>query len=233
MSDKCVKCGTPVPHKAKYCPECGAEHKVKNGSEIKLNNSESEKSNSTLLKGYQIIYLVTIISLIVVGFYSYKFIVPNNNINPHNHGENFSGEQQTILNDLKKAIDLNPGGFQENVDLGNFLFDSQRYDEALIYYLAALKTNPQSSDVLVDVGVCHFNMQQYDQARDYFKKALDIDGKHQNALYNFGVVSAKLDDMPAMREAWEKLIEVAPESDPARAAKQMLEEIKNSSPGSN
>ena len=236
MSLKCPKCGTLVTGKVKYCPECGTAIKS-----VKQPKTSAEKTNpkpvkKTGLQGYNIIYLVLLISLIIVGFYGYRFVAPKNNTNPHVQANEAAPPQQSpvfdqnMYNQLKGMAEANPNDIQANINLGNFLFDSKRFDEAIGYYKKALEKNPGNPDVLVDAGVCDFNMQRYSEAKSYFKKALDIDPKHANALYNLGVVSAQEGDMNGMLAAWEKLIEVAPESEPARTAKQMMEQVKNSKP---
>jgi Tfp pilus assembly protein PilF len=127
---------------------------------------------------------------------------------------------------LQENLKANPDGFKENVDLANFLFDNQRYEDALIYYVRALRTDPNQPDVLVDAGVCYFNQKKLDEARGYFERALKIDNRHLNALYNMGIVSAQQGNMSQMIEYWERLIEIAPESAQAKSAKQMLDGVR-------
>jgi tetratricopeptide (TPR) repeat protein len=236
MSLKCPKCGTQVTGTDKYCPECGTAIKS-----IKKPKTSSTKTTPVPVKksglqGYNIIYLVLLISLIIVGFYGYRFVAPKNNANPHVHTNEAAPQQKSLVfdqnmyNQLKGRVEASPDDIQANIDLGNFLFDSKRFDEALGYYKKALEKHPDNPDVLVDAGVCDFNMQRYSEAKSYFEKALDIDPKHANALYNLGVVSAQEGDMNGMLAAWEKLIEVAPESEPAQTARQMIEQVKNSKP---
>ena len=128
---------------------------------------------------------------------------------------------------LMERVRGNPQGFAENVDLGNFLFDYQRFEEAIIYYDKAIQTNSKAADVIVDAGVSYFNLEQIDKAKVYFEKALEVNGEHINALYNMGVVSARLGDMQEMQRFWLRLIEVAPGSEQARNAQQMLDQMRS------
>jgi cytochrome c-type biogenesis protein CcmH/NrfG len=237
MSLKCPKCGTPITGKAKYCLECGTA--IKSVKQPKTNAAKATPApaKKTGMQGYNIIYLVALISLIIVGFYGYRFLAPKSNENPHIHTNEAAPQQQqapvfdqNMFNQLKSRVEASPNNAQANVDLGNFLFDNQRFDEAIGYYEKALEINPKNPDVLVDAGVCDFNMQRLAEAKNYFEKALEVDPKHANALYNLGVVSAQQGDMSGMLGAWEKLIEVAPESGPAQTARQMMEQVKNSKP---
>jgi cytochrome c-type biogenesis protein CcmH/NrfG len=236
MSLKCPKCGIQVTGAVKYCPECGTAIKSVKQSKTDAKKTRPVPEKKTGMRGYNVIYLVLLISLIIVGFYGYRFVAPKKNENPQVHTNEAAPPQQSpvfdqnMYNQLKSQVEANPNDIQANINLGNFLFDSKRFDEAIGYYKKALEKSPDNPDVLVDAGVCDFNMQRYSEAKSYFKKALDIDPKHANALYNLGVVSAQEGDMNGMLAAWEKLIEVAPESEPAQTARQMIDQVKNSVP---
>ncbi len=194
---------------------------------------KKRKKNTLLFSGHNILYLVAILSLLVAAFYGYRYVKPLSKPDPHakmpmsSQIRKFDQEHYQHLQDNLKS---NPDGFKENVDLANFLFDNQRHEEALNYYLRALQIDPHQPDVLVDAGVSYFNLRKLDEARDYFEKALEIDNKHINALYNMGVVSAQMGNMTQMIAFWERLIEVAPESEQAKAAKQMLEDVRKTKP---
>ena len=112
-----------------------------------------------------------------------------------------------------------------NVQMGNLLFDSQKFEEAIRYYETALKFDPKNPDVIVDLGVCYFNLDEFEKAKGYFQQALDIDPNHVNALYNIGVVAVRLKEMDVLMESWSKLVEVAPGSPQAEQASQILDEI--------
>jgi Tfp pilus assembly protein PilF len=236
MNLKCPKCGTQITGKAKFCPECGTAIKSVKKPKTSAAKTTPAPAKKSGMPGYNIIYLVALISLIIVGFYGYRFLAPKSNENPHVHTNEAAPQQQApvfdqnIYNQLKSRVEASPNNPPANIELGNFLFDNQRFAEAIGYYKKALEVNPKNADVLVDAGVCDFNMQRLDEAKSYFDKALEIDPKHANALYNLGVVSAQQGDMSGMLAAWEKLIEVAPESGPAQTARQMMEQVKNSKP---
>ncbi|GAB4365313.1 MAG: hypothetical protein Kow0042_04470 [Calditrichia bacterium] len=214
---KCNKCGASVPDKARFCPECGAPQKTR-----------KQASGSF---SHNVIYIVTLLSLIIVAVYGYRYIKLPKNSDPHVHSENIPAEQPPVLNqkmfnELKSRLDANPEGVSENIEMGNFLFDHQRFEEALQYYGTALKTDSTNVNVIVDAGVCYFNLRNFEKAREYFQKALSINAEHPNALYNMGVVFAQLGNMEEMLHYWNQLIEVAPESGPAQTAKRMIDDIR-------
>jgi tetratricopeptide (TPR) repeat protein/predicted RNA-binding Zn-ribbon protein involved in translation (DUF1610 family) len=228
MSRKCSKCQSEIPDTVKFCPECGTAQKSQKSRKIKSPSKEGKKQGFT---GNHLLYVVALFSVIVVGIYGYRYVVPREE---HNHPEQVNPPHQqpvfdqNMYDQLMTRLNGNPDAFEEHVDLGNFLFDSGKFDEAITYYEKALTMHANDTDVLVDAGVSHFNLGRFKEAEAYFRKALAINEKHPNALYNLGVVSAQLGEMAVMLESWEKLIEVAPESGPAQTAKRMIDQVRDS-----
>ena len=233
MNNKCRKCGANIPENAKFCPQCGATQQDSEPQHRITAHKKPDRKIKYGIGGNNLIFLVFLIALIIVVIYGYRFFLPPASHNTHTHTNNIPKDHppvsdQKINNDLKSPLDANPDGFKENLDMGNFLFDNKRFEEALNHYNKALKIEPQNCDVMVDVGVCYFNMNNIDEAKRYFTNALKINSEHPNALYNLGVVASQTGDMKLMLESWEKLVEVEPESELAQTAKQMIDQVKKS-----
>jgi len=234
MNHKCPKCGTEVANAVKFCPECGTAQKTREQNQKKTSTTESKIDKNRTRSGMQILYLVALLAMIVVGIYGYPYVMPENPPDPHADAPATAAPVQTPAFDqehyghLLERVRANPDGFAENLDLGNFLYDSQRFEEAIRYYDKAIQANSKAADVIVDAGVSYFNLNQIDRAKSYFEDALEIDDQHVNALYNMGIVSARLGNMPEMEKFWMKLIEVAPGSEQAKNAQQMLDQMRNS-----
>jgi len=229
MNKKCIKCGKIIPEDAKYCPFCGSDLKISSQKKSKKQKSEPSRKPSSSRNNF--IYMVALISIIITAIYGYKYFIPPENQHVHTHQMNPNQPRpidQNKLNKLKAQLNANPNGVAENVNLGNFLFDNQRYEEALIYYNKAIELDGKNPDVIVDAGVCYFNLRNFNESIKYFEKALKINPKHPNALYNLGIVKSQTGDMQGMLEAWNTLIKVAPESGPAHKAKLMVDQIKRS-----
>ncbi len=233
MSHKCPKCNAEIGDAVRFCPECGTAQKSRSGKK-KTGKAAPEKiKKPVLLSGMNVIYLVMLASIIVVGFYGFPYVVPENNSDPH--GNMQAGSQQTEsplsnpehFQHLQENLSANPDGFRENVEMANYLYDNQRFEQALPYYRKALEINPGVPDVIVDAGVSYFNLQDYEVARQYFERALEVDGSHVNALYNMGIVSAQLGDMSGMQKYWDRLLEVAPNSNQARNARQIMDQVRD------
>ncbi len=235
MKNKCPKCGAEIQESVKFCPECGTAQKARKQNQKKSVSPDPKATSHSSGSGMNIIYLVTLLSVIVVGIYGYQYVAPENSSDPHANVPGAATTAQTSTFDqehyqhLLQEVTANPNGLDENVHLANFLFDNQRFREALQYYQTALEINPRNADVLVDAGVSCFNINQFEESKAYFEKALAVNSKHINALYNMGVVSARLGNMQEMTTFWNKLIEVAPQSEQARNAQQMMTQVGNNS----
>ena len=145
-------------------------------------------------------------------------------------------QQAPALNEQRVAAltaeaDKDPRNAAPRVQLGNLYFDSERYDEAIKWYSAALQANPNDANVSTDLGIAYYYTNQADRALQQFERSLQIDPRHTKTLLNVGVVRAwGKQDLEGAAKAWEKVIEVAPNSEEAARAKQGLEGIRAAHP---
>ena len=132
---------------------------------------------------------------------------------------------------MKLTAQQNPTDAVTRVELGNMYFDAGRFQEAAEWYEAALKIHPKDVNASTDLGIAYYYMNQPDKALAQFDKSLQIDAAHGKTLLNIGIVRAfGKSDLKGAAEAWEKLLQVAPSSEEARAAKQALDGIKANHP---
>jgi cytochrome c-type biogenesis protein CcmH/NrfG len=234
MNHKCPKCGKEISDTVKFCPECGTAQKNVKKDKKAESAAKPKKEVKQTRSGMQILYLVALLSIVVTIIYGYRYIVPKSSPDPHANVPATQTPAKTPAFDqehyghLLERVRANPDGFAENLDLGNFLFDSQKFEEAIFYYDKAIQANAKAVDVIVDAGVSYFNLNQIAKAKSYFEHALEVDAQHVNALYNMGIVSARLGDMQEMKKFWTRLVEAAPGSEQARNAQQMLEQMRSS-----
>lgn len=126
---------------------------------------------------------------------------------------------QTIINNDPK----NAGAY---VQLGNTYFDAERYPDAIKYYEQGLKLDPKNIDASTDLGVSYYYSNRADEALKQFDYSLQIDPKHTKTLLNQGIVLAfGKRDMAGATAAWQKVVQFAPNSPEAEAAKRGLDGI--------
>ena len=87
-------------------------------------------------------------------------------------------------------------------------------------------------NISTDLGVCYYYTNQADKALEQFKRSLAIDPKHAKTLLNVGIVKAfGKQDLEGAMAAWQQVIDIAPGSDEAQKARQVLDSIKSAHPG--
>jgi tetratricopeptide (TPR) repeat protein len=128
---------------------------------------------------------------------------------------------------MKSAAQQNPNDPVIRVQLGNMYFDAERLPEAAEWYEAALKINPNDVNASTDLGIVYYYMNQPDRALAQFDHSLAVEPKHAKTLLNQGIVLAfAKQDLKGASASWEKVVQVAPNSDEARAAKQALDGVR-------
>ncbi len=132
-------------------------------------------------------------------------------------------EIEAIQSGLFKTPD-DPG---LNIQMGNSLFDLQKYNAAIPYYKKALDLIPDHIGVVVDLGVCYFNIQMLDSAAITMHRALEIDPGHVKALFNLGVIYYNSGSLIEAQNHWGTLIEMHPEAQESEIAKKLLTKIKS------
>jgi cytochrome c-type biogenesis protein CcmH/NrfG len=128
---------------------------------------------------------------------------------------------------LKSTASANPKDAVTRIMLGDMYFDAARYPEAVQWYEDALSVDPKNVNASTDLGITYYYTNQTDRALAQFEKSLAIDPNHSKTLYNVGIVRAfGKQDLDGAVKAWEHLIQVAPGSPEANAAKQALDGLK-------
>ena len=152
-------------------------------------------------------------------------------------GGDGTGDQPAPLDvqraaDLERTANAQPANVGVRVDLANLYFDAKRFDQAIPWYIAALRLNPTDADVSTDLGVSYYYSNQIDQALAQLDRSLSIDPKHGKTLLNQGVIRAfGKQDLPGAMQSWERVVAVAPGTDEARQAQKFLDTLKSAHPG--
>lgn len=234
----CKNCKTENPAQAKYCKSCGSSLSKKS-KQIGEAKTKPAQDKPFYLNPYFMIMAIAFIAMIVATYYNFSLIgsgkrnTPVQSMPQNQGGTGIISPSPTpvdpsMIEETANQLKQDPDNVQLNVQMGNMLFDSQKYEEAITYYNKALKLDPGNPDVIVDLGVCYFNLDDFPRAKGLFQEALEKNPNHINALYNLGVVSVRLKEMDVLMDAWSKLVQIAPESPQAAQASQILDEIHSS-----
>ena len=127
---------------------------------------------------------------------------------------------------LMTIIKSDPKNAGAHVQLGNTYFDAERYADAIKWYEESLKLDPKNVDASTDLGVSYYYSSRTDEALKQFDYSLKLNPTHAKTLLNQGIVLAfGKRDLKGATDAWEKVVQLAPNSPEAQAAKQGLQGI--------
>lgn len=138
-----------------------------------------------------------------------------------------SAEVQARINRLEATVLADPKNYGAWFALGNDYFDTHQHQKAVDAYGKGLAIKPDEPNVITDQGVMYRDLGQFDKALANFQKANKLDPNHVQSLFNMGVVySADLHKPEEAAKAWNKIIAIAPGSEQAAQARQMLSQLK-------
>ena len=127
------------------------------------------------------------------------------------------GEVDAAIATLTAARDAGVAGPTVAGQLGIYLAESGRADEAVPLLEALVAADPPPLDPLNALGIAHARRGDDEQALATFERLLDLDPDHAMALENIGAVHAGRGDSDAARAAFERAVALAPRSSRAHA----------------
>lgn len=239
----CSKCGAENIPADNFCSKCGSPLR-KN----QLNQSENQAASSpakklpitTILYSAGALFVIGIIVLYSAGIFdSSPAPVVNNTQNFDDVHKGMGVDLKNIerINLLEGIVKNNPKDKSAIAELAHLLNDSGFKEKAIEKYKQYLQLDPKNADMVVDMGVCYFELgrdaetaqkmeetkKYYDLAVSNFMDALKISPKHQIAHYNLGIVKMSSGKFDEAKEWWRKTIEINPNAEVAKNAKELLE----------
>jgi hypothetical protein len=246
----CKLCGSENTVGTRYCSVCGAvlssgaagsqpreaprdERKSDESRQRGITGRKPEKQRiqggRALSQGKIIAVLggVLIIGVIIIG------ITRNQTKNMPAGSATQNAVSPTLVQDieqLRKRVDSDSTDTGTMLRLANLLHDGKFMDQAIIYYRKYLALNEKDPDARVDLGICYFEHGDKGRAIAEMKKALAYAPKHQLALFNLGIVNLSSGNLEEAAEWFRKCIDVAPGTETARRAQELISQHSGSSP---
>ena len=107
---------------------------------------------------------------------------------------------------LQQQAEANPKDARAALELANFLYDVERWQDAIRWYQRALELDPRNTDARTDLGTCYFNLARYDEAITEFNRTLALEPDKPQALYNLAMARLRgKQDTAGARQAYEQL----------------------------
>ncbi len=127
---------------------------------------------------------------------------------------------------FQEALKLNPKSYSCNNELGEAMAKREEYDKAKTFYLNASELSPSDPDAFYNLGVVLTNLGKPEEAFKYFLKAVGVQENYADAYYQIGTIYISKGQTADAIKNLEKFVELAPEHQNAKIAKQLLEYLK-------
>ena len=133
---------------------------------------------------------------------------------------------ETHVAALEAAAAAAPDDVVSRLALGDLYFGARRFEQAILWYEAALELDSHDGDAGTNLGVSYYYAGQTERAVAQFEQSLEINPSNQRALLSLGIVRAfGLQDIEGATALWERVIEIAPDSPEGRAARESLDRM--------
>ena len=124
--------------------------------------------------------------------------------------EGSSQEQQKMADAARAAIAADSTNIEAHTALGNVLYDTGNWTEAISHYRVVLRGDSTRVAPMVDMGVCYYNLGETKLAEEYFRRAISFDPHQPIALFNLGIVSERHGDTEEALKYYHRALEHAP-----------------------
>ena len=119
-------------------------------------------------------------------------------------------DQQQHANEMRAILAKDSTDVAAHVGLGDVLYDSGNWSEAIIHYRAAVGRDSSLGTALVDLGVCYYNLGQSSEAERHFQLALQRVPNQPVALFNLGIVYEHREDYEAALQYFHRAMQSSP-----------------------
>jgi len=132
--------------------------------------------------------------------------------------EGTNEEQQKRADEVQAALEKDSTDVKAHVALGDILYDTGNWSQAIVHYRAALRRDSTLTSTIVDLGVCYYNLGHTPEAEEFFEQALRSDPHHPVALFNLGILAERKQDWQHALQYYHRALE----SQPPEAMRQPL-----------
>ncbi|MGA2789088.1 MAG: tetratricopeptide repeat protein, partial [Verrucomicrobiota bacterium] len=115
----------------------------------------------------------------------------------------------------RNTLAKNPDCWMAHSNLGSYMFNEGRVEEAMEHYLKAVRINPNNPEVLTDLGVALAAKGQFDEAIENYRKVIQINPDFDSALFNLGIALAAKGRFDEAIENYYKAIQISPNNSKA------------------
>ena len=127
---------------------------------------------------------------------------------------------------FKNMLEKEPRQQDTLINLSAIYFERGELEEGMKYFQQLDEQTLTDSSLFYNIGVLFFKSGQIDMAIEYLSKSTDLDPNNVDAHYQLGLANLNKGDMEKARESFERVVAIAPDSEKAALAKNLLQHIK-------
>ena len=120
------------------------------------------------------------------------------------------GDFEDALQNLRKAVEMEPGNPLYHQYLGRTCMELRQFDEALAALTAARQAEPSLSGLTYDLALLHFKKEEYVDAAGLFESLLDQEPDHVLIRYYTAITLFKLKRYRAALPHFHKAVALSP-----------------------
>jgi cytochrome c-type biogenesis protein CcmH/NrfG len=128
---------------------------------------------------------------------------------------------------LQQTLERNPGDVTAMAQLAQLLYDQGDYEGAGLLYERAVQVDPHNPDLLLQLAATQLRRVQLEEARATLQQAILIAPDRPDILLLLGLTLSKVTppDLAGAATAWRQVIQLAPGTDLARQAQDLLNDL--------
>ena len=113
--------------------------------------------------------------------------------------------------ELQERAEANPRDAATARELADFLYDLERWEQAVFWYKRTLELEPKNTHARTDLATCYYHLGRHDEALVEYARALKLEPRKPQALY--GLALTRLHgkkDRAGAQAAYEELRQAHP-----------------------
>jgi tetratricopeptide (TPR) repeat protein len=136
------------------------------------------------------------------------------------------GDPDNAIKAFKMMLDKEPQARSVLLNLSAILLEKGNLEEGMKYFKQLDEETINDHSMFYNIGVLLFAREQMEQAIDYFKKCAARDPNYVDAYYQMALAYLNQGNLEEAKKNFQKIIELAPGSDKAAQAKEIIESLQ-------
>lgn len=136
------------------------------------------------------------------------------------------GDADNAIKAFKQMLEKEPQSRSVLLNLSAILFEKGNLEEGMKYFKQLDEETVSDHSIFYNIGVLLFAKEKMDQAIEYFKKCAARAPDYVDAYYQMGLAYLNLGNNEEAKKNFQKIIELAPGSDKAAQAKEIINSLE-------